>query len=144
MLRRCLPVHVRRWEVLWAGEPTKVISPQARQFCPPIHQVSFATNLLRVEVNSSFLDYYTELDAIVLRGVRNHISSSITTRVRASTTPSNKSDGPGNKVNTGNGYFDKLPYEVMITDTSEHHNKRYYCNITSVLFMQIDHLLLKL
>lgn len=94
---------------MWAGEPTKVGSSQARQFCPPIRQISFATNLLRLEVNSSLLDYYTELDAILLRGVRNH-SNSITAPVPA--TSKRDSNGPSNNVNMGNGYFDKLPYEV--------------------------------
>lgn len=117
LLTQCLLVNVCRWEVLWAGEPTKVASPQARQFCPPIRQVSFATNLLRFEVNSSLLDYYTELDAIVLRGVRNHVSS-IAAHIIANTTPNNNSDEPSNKVNTGNGYFDKLPYEVTKTDAA--------------------------
>ncbi|TSN21146.1 F-box/LRR-repeat protein 4 [Bagarius yarrelli] len=101
-----------RWEVLWAGEPTKVSSPQARQFCPPVRQISFATNLLRLEVNSTLLDYYTELDAIVLRGVRNHVSS-ITMPIIAKTTPKMDRDSTGNDVNVGNGYFDKLPYELI-------------------------------
>lgn len=103
--------------MLWAGEPTKVTSPQARQFCPPIRQINFATNLLRLEVNSTLLDYYTELDAIVLRGVRSHVSS-ITTPIITNTTPNKDSDKPSNDVNMCNGYFDKLPYEVMITDTA--------------------------
>lgn len=88
-------------------------SPEARQFCPPIRQVSFATNLLRLEVNSSLLDYYTELDAVVLRGMRNHVSS-ITTPVVTDATPRKDSDVPSSKVEIGNGYFDKLPYEVRI------------------------------
>ncbi|KAI5626424.1 F-box/LRR-repeat protein 4, partial [Silurus asotus] len=99
-----------RWEVLWAGEPTKVTSPQARQFCPPIRQISFATNLLRLEFNSSLLDYYTELDAIVLRGVRKR-ASSITPAI-ANTCPSILNTTPDN-LNEGNGYFDKLPYELI-------------------------------
>lgn len=111
----CVFVHTCRWEVLWAGEPTKVTSPQARQFCPPIRRLSFATNLLRLELNSSLLDYYTELDAIVLRGARNHISA-VTTPVIASTTTNEDNDAPSNKVTMGNGYFDKLPYEVTIIE----------------------------
>lgn len=103
--------------MLWAGEPTKLASSQARQFCPPIRPISFATNLLRLEVNSSLLDYYTELDAIMLRGLRKHVSS-ITAPVIANTTPKKDSELLGNDVNTGNanGYFSKLPYEVTITD----------------------------
>ena len=44
--------------------------PQARQFTPSIKQINFPTNLIRLEVNSSLLDYYTELDAVVLHGVK--------------------------------------------------------------------------
>ncbi|XP_062846292.1 F-box/LRR-repeat protein 4 isoform X2 [Trichomycterus rosablanca] len=143
-----------RWEVLWAGEPTRLGTPQARSFSPPIRRISFATNLLRVEVNGSLLDYYTELDAIVLRGVRNnasdistrisdittHISdittciSDISTAVNSLTVSDNdittsnshsKTCGnditslnadittPGSNIATGNGYFDKLPYELI-------------------------------
>lgn len=109
-------VHVCRWEVLWSGEPTKVTSPPARQFCPPICRLSFATNLLRLELNSSLLDYYTELDAIVLRGVRNHVGI-VSTPVIANTTTSKDNNTPTNKVTMGNGYFDKLPYEVMIIES---------------------------
>ncbi|KAF5896976.1 F-box/LRR-repeat protein 4, partial [Clarias magur] len=101
-----------RWEVLWAGEPTKVGSPQARRFCPPIRQINFATNLLRLEVNSSLLDYYTELDAIELRGGRNHVGS-LTTPVITKIIPGDDRLMPCNKVNTGNGYFDRLPYELI-------------------------------
>lgn len=118
VFRWCRLVYVCRWEVLWAGEPTKVASPQARLFCPAIRQVSFATNLLRLEVNSSLLDYYTELDAIVLRGVRNHVSSITTPLIIANTTPNKDSDVLSKDVNMSNGYFDKLPYEVTITDTA--------------------------
>ncbi|KAK7886483.1 hypothetical protein WMY93_026104 [Mugilogobius chulae] len=49
-----------RWDVLWSGEPTKALSPQSRQFAPSIKHINFPTNLLRLEVNSSLLDYYTE------------------------------------------------------------------------------------
>ncbi|KAJ0000107.1 hypothetical protein NQD34_011949 [Periophthalmus magnuspinnatus] len=63
------PIDVR-WEVLWSGEPTKALTPQARQFAPAIKHINFPTNLLRLEVNSSLLDYYTELDAVILRGVK--------------------------------------------------------------------------
>uniref|UniRef100_A0A1A8GJ82 F-box and leucine-rich repeat protein 4 n=1 Tax=Nothobranchius korthausae TaxID=1143690 RepID=A0A1A8GJ82_9TELE len=44
-----------RWEVLWSGEPTKALTPQARQFSPKIKHINFPTNLLRLEVNSPLL-----------------------------------------------------------------------------------------
>ncbi|KAK1895558.1 F-box/LRR-repeat protein 4 [Dissostichus eleginoides] len=110
-----------RWEVLWSGEPTKVLTPQARQFSPNIKHINFPTNLLRIEVNSSLLDYYTELDAVILRGVKER---PMLARYKMPIIDINDlSDseeelgGPfrqgGEAKRTGNGYFDKLPYELI-------------------------------
>ncbi|KAL6467432.1 hypothetical protein MHYP_G00231090 [Metynnis hypsauchen] len=117
-----------RWEVLWSGEPTKALSPQARQFSPTIRPISFPTNLLRLEVNGSMLDYYTELDAVVLRGVRERPILALYKMPMIDI--SDLSDGEedlsetggalccrtataDHKHNLGNGYFDKLPYELI-------------------------------
>lgn len=113
-----------RWEVLWSGEPTKVLTPQARQFSPNIKHINFPTNLLRIEVNSSLLDYYTELDAVILRGVKERpmlarYKMPIIDINDLSDSEEELSDlgGPfrqgGEAKRTGNGYFDKLPYEVI-------------------------------
>ncbi|XP_061805422.2 F-box/LRR-repeat protein 4 [Nerophis lumbriciformis] len=112
-----------RWEVLWSGEPTKVLTPQARQFSPNIKHISFPTNLLRLEVNSSLLDYYTELDAVVLRGVKERpmlalYKMPVINIIDLSDGEEDLSDvgGPlrqcGNSK-MGNGFFDKLPYELI-------------------------------
>lgn len=114
-----------RWEVLWAEEPTKVLTPQARQFSPSIKQLSFPTNLIRVEVNSSLLKYYTELDAVVLRGQKERPILSRYKMPRIDICDLSDSDEElsdpgasfrqardGKHINLGNGYFDKLPYEV--------------------------------
>lgn len=115
-----------RWEVLWAEEPTKVLTPQARQFSPSIKQLSFPTNLIRVEVNSSLLKYYTELDAVVLRGQKERPILSLYKMPRIDICDLSDSDeelsdpgasfrqaGDGKHINLGNGYFDKLPYELI-------------------------------
>ncbi|XP_030640767.1 F-box/LRR-repeat protein 4 [Chanos chanos] len=114
-----------RWEVLWAGEPSKAMTPQARQFSPSIKQISFATNLLRLEVNSSVLDYYTELDAVILHGVRERPILALYKMPIIDISDLSDSDeelaDPGlccrhagdGKHNHGNGYFDKLPYELI-------------------------------
>lgn len=116
---------LRRWEVLWSGEPTKVLTPQARQFSPSIKHINFPTNLLRLEVNSSLLDYYTELDAVILRGVKERpmltlykmpvidISDLSDSEEELSEVGGALRHGAGGRQQrTGNGYFDKLPYEV--------------------------------
>lgn len=111
--------------MLWSGEPTKVLTPQARQFSPGIKHINFPTNLLRLEVNSSLLDYYTELDAVILRGVKERpmltlykmpiidISDLSDSEEELSEVGGALRHGPGGRQQrTGNGYFDKLPYEV--------------------------------
>uniref|UniRef100_A0A671VU32 F-box and leucine-rich repeat protein 4 n=1 Tax=Sparus aurata TaxID=8175 RepID=A0A671VU32_SPAAU len=90
-----------RWEVLWSGEPTKVLTPQARQFSPTIKHINFPTNLLRLEVNSSLLDYYTELDAVILRGVKERPMLALYKMPVIDIS------------DLSNGYFDKLPYELI-------------------------------
>lgn len=114
-----------RWEVLWSGEPTKVLTPQARQFSPKIKHIGFPTNLLRLEVNSSLLDYYTELDAVILRGVKERpmlalykmpiidISDLSDSEEELSDVGGPFRQGDGKQQRTGNGYFDKLPYELI-------------------------------
>lgn len=118
-----------RWEVLWAGKPTKAPTPQARQFSPSIRQISFPTNLLRLEVNSSLLEYYTELDAVILRGVRERPILALYKIPVIDISDLSDSDeefndigglccrsGGENRHNFGNGYFDRLPYEVSTGD----------------------------
>ncbi|XP_056618790.1 F-box/LRR-repeat protein 4 isoform X2 [Triplophysa dalaica] len=115
-----------RWEVLWAGKPTKAPTPQARQFSPSIRQISFPTNLLRLEVNSSLLEYYTELDAVILRGVRERPILALYKIPVIDISDLSDSDeefndigglccrsGGENRHNFGNGYFDRLPYELI-------------------------------
>lgn len=112
--------------MLWAGEPTKLLTPQARQFSPKIRHINFPTNLLRLEVNSSLLDYYTELDAVILRGVRERpmlalYKMPIIDISDLSDSEEELSDvggpfrpaGDGRHQRTQNGYFDRLPYEVI-------------------------------
>uniref|UniRef100_A0A3P9LLH5 F-box and leucine-rich repeat protein 4 n=1 Tax=Oryzias latipes TaxID=8090 RepID=A0A3P9LLH5_ORYLA len=114
-----------RWEVLWSGEPTKVLTPHARQFSPKIKHINFPTNLLRLEVNSSLLDYYTELDAVILRGVKERTMLALykIPHIDISDLSDSEEDlgdaggpfmqGDGKHQRTGNGYFDKLPYELI-------------------------------
>lgn len=56
-----------KWSRLWNGPP-QTISHKPRIFSPPLKPCGFKTKMLRVEFNHSKLDYYTELDAILLIG----------------------------------------------------------------------------
>uniref|UniRef100_A0A8C5QYL1 F-box and leucine rich repeat protein 4 n=1 Tax=Leptobrachium leishanense TaxID=445787 RepID=A0A8C5QYL1_9ANUR len=118
-----------RWETIWSAEPTRVNSPQARLFKPCIKEINFPTNLIRLETNSSCLDYYTELDAVELHGVKEKPMLSLKT----STIDMNDLDedeydekdscgldcltsqfsSSSLRERTDNGYFDKLPYELI-------------------------------
>ncbi|NP_001411975.1 F-box/LRR-repeat protein 4 isoform 3 [Mus musculus] len=122
------PAEVR-WEILWSERPMKVNASQARQFKPCIKQINFPTNLIRLEVNSSLLDYYTELDAVVLHGTKDKPLLSLKTALvdmndledddyeekdgcemdalNKKFSSAALGDGPHN------GYFDKLPYELI-------------------------------
>ncbi|XP_027297567.2 F-box/LRR-repeat protein 4 isoform X1 [Cricetulus griseus] len=122
------PAEVR-WEILWSERPTKVNASQARQFKPCIKQINFPTNLIRLEVNSSLLDYYTELDAVVLHGTKDKpllsLKTSLVDMNDLEGDDYEEKDGCGidglNKKfssaalgdGPNNGYFDKLPYELI-------------------------------
>ncbi|XP_015593223.1 F-box/LRR-repeat protein 4 [Cephus cinctus] len=57
----------RRWHQLWSGPP-QIVSRKPRIFSPPLQLCHFKTKMIRVEFNHSLLDYYTEVDAILLIG----------------------------------------------------------------------------
>ncbi|MGH0174180.1 UNVERIFIED_CONTAM: hypothetical protein FKN15_067530 [Acipenser sinensis] len=106
-----------------------MVTHQARQFSPCIKQINFPTNLIRLEVNSSLLEYYTELDAVVLRGVKerpllslykmplidiNDLSDSDEEKDAYEAERLRKQFGDtAINEHTNNGYFDKLPYELI-------------------------------
>ncbi|XP_027712226.1 F-box/LRR-repeat protein 4 [Vombatus ursinus] len=120
------PAEVR-WEILWSERPTKVNTPQARQFKPYIKQINFPSNLIRLEVNSTLLDYYTELDAVVLHGVKDRpvLKTSLIDMNDLDEEDYEEKDVCGMEALskqfnsaalrewTNNGYFDKLPYELI-------------------------------
>ena len=56
-----------QWCQLWSGPPQRV-PHKPRIFSPPLQLCSFKTKMLRLEFNHSLLDYYTELDAVLLIG----------------------------------------------------------------------------
>ncbi|XP_049860890.1 F-box/LRR-repeat protein 4 isoform X1 [Schistocerca gregaria] len=62
------------WTLLWEGLPQRV-GPVARIFSPRIRSISFPTRVLRLEFHHLHLDYYTELDAVLLVGMKELSSS---------------------------------------------------------------------
>ncbi|KAL1137854.1 hypothetical protein AAG570_009550 [Ranatra chinensis] len=59
--------RVGKWKCLWEGEP-QVVGHSPRIFSPSIRPIDFPTCLLRLEFDHSRLEYYTELDAVLLPG----------------------------------------------------------------------------
>ncbi|KAI6661565.1 F-box/LRR-repeat protein 4-like [Oopsacas minuta] len=58
-----------RWALLWQGPPqSKECIAESRIFSPPLNKIDFPTNLIRVEFDCQYSDYYTELDGIALVG----------------------------------------------------------------------------
>ncbi|XP_026734668.1 F-box/LRR-repeat protein 4-like isoform X1 [Trichoplusia ni] len=55
------------WMLLWEGEP-EYVGDTPRIFSPQIRQINVPTRILRLEFNHKLLPYYTELDAVLLRG----------------------------------------------------------------------------
>jgi len=55
------------WFPLWNGPP-QIVPLKSRIFSPPLQSCKFKTKMIRLEFNHSHLDYYTELDAILLIG----------------------------------------------------------------------------
>ncbi|XP_030040912.1 F-box/LRR-repeat protein 4 isoform X2 [Manduca sexta] len=57
------------WMLLWEGEP-EYVGDRPRIFSPPIRQLNVPTRILRLEFNHRLLPYYTELDAVLLKGIQ--------------------------------------------------------------------------
>ena len=56
-----------KWYQLWNGFP-QVVPHKSRIFSPHLQLCNFKTKMIRLEFNHSLLDYYTELDAVLLIG----------------------------------------------------------------------------
>lgn len=61
-----------RWEILWEGQP-QIVTTGSRVFKPRIRPINFPSKLIRLEFDQSSLDYYTELDAVLLVGTQQPI-----------------------------------------------------------------------
>lgn len=58
-----------RWEILWSGEPQLIPYTEAQIFSPPLGKTTFSTDLFRIEFYHRHLEYYAELDAVLLTGM---------------------------------------------------------------------------
>ncbi|XP_076278966.1 F box and leucine-rich-repeat gene 4 isoform X2 [Lasioglossum baleicum] len=56
-----------KWSQLWSGVP-QIVPHKPRIFSPRLQLCNFKTKMIRLEFNHNSLDYYTELDAVLLIG----------------------------------------------------------------------------
>ncbi|XP_043249536.1 F-box/LRR-repeat protein 4 [Colletes gigas] len=56
-----------KWSQLWSGFP-QIVPHKPRIFSPRLQLCNFKTKMIRLEFNHTLLDYYTELDAVLLIG----------------------------------------------------------------------------
>lgn len=61
-----------KWILLWQG-PTQYIERKSKIFSPSIRKISEPTRILRLEFNHAKLDYFTELDALMLIGRKYNV-----------------------------------------------------------------------
>lgn len=80
VVRICAADHQNHWRLLWEGEPQNV-DHTPRIFSPVIETINSPTKLLRLEFDHSHLEYYTELDAVLLVGTKEPIVSPETYQV---------------------------------------------------------------
>lgn len=56
-----------KWICLWEDKPM-IVPKKARLFSPPIKTIQIPTRTIRLDFNHSCLDYFTEIDAVMLIG----------------------------------------------------------------------------
>ncbi|XP_071102258.1 F-box/LRR-repeat protein 4-like [Haliotis cracherodii] len=110
------------WVTLWSDTPTQ-IEMRPRVFSPPLNTVNFATDLVRLELCHEKLQYYTELDAVILQGLTDKdqyqawavtnktLTQSLERLELRDTHPPETTSRDWNPF--VNGYFGCLPEEVI-------------------------------
>uniref|UniRef100_A0A1B0CEB9 F-box domain-containing protein n=2 Tax=Lutzomyia longipalpis TaxID=7200 RepID=A0A1B0CEB9_LUTLO len=59
---------ISTWKCLWYSFPDPYVEKRPRIFSPPLKKVALPTKIIRLEFNHIFLDYFTEIDGMVLTG----------------------------------------------------------------------------
>lgn len=61
-----------KWICLWEddGNDDSNISNDSHIFSPPIKEIKIPTRIIRIEFNHRNLDYFTEIDGILLEGIK--------------------------------------------------------------------------
>ncbi|KAM7303011.1 hypothetical protein ISCGN_018519 [Ixodes scapularis] len=99
----------KRWKEIWAGRPTKG-SEGSVIFKPSLTGATFPTRSLRLEFNQAHLDYYAQIDAVLLGGTWGCTEQRICWSDRANANhplPSPKTCSPSPSG------FHTLPHELL-------------------------------
>ncbi|XP_050666686.1 F-box/LRR-repeat protein 4 isoform X2 [Leptidea sinapis] len=80
------------WLLLWEGEP-EYAGDKPRIFRPPIREIDYPVRILRLEFDHRLLPYYTELDAISIRGLEGRMCA-IQSKIDHELAKRNKKKGP--------------------------------------------------
>lgn len=62
-----------KWICMWDGcndTRNRTSSNDSQIFSPPINEIKIPTRIIRIEFNHRNLDYFTEIDGVVLKGIK--------------------------------------------------------------------------
>lgn len=60
----------KQWICLWENDGEIETISDPRVFAPPIEEIKIPTQIIRIEFNHQHLDYFTEIDGVLLEGIR--------------------------------------------------------------------------
>lgn len=61
-----------KWICLWENDGLEtIVRTDSRVFSPPIKDIKIPTRIIRMEFSHRYLDYFTEIDAVMLQGELN-------------------------------------------------------------------------
>lgn len=108
-----------RWMCLWdscdaADIEEPIVAEQARIFAPPLKACPHATRHIRLEYNQRHLQYFTQIDAILLVGRKNeYITRSSAKRTAKKTLELNTKTENKKDTEESESTLDKLPNEIL-------------------------------
>ncbi|XP_035206614.1 F-box/LRR-repeat protein 4-like isoform X2 [Stegodyphus dumicola] len=123
----CYCYETERWVILWQGAPQILLPDKSHCFSVEFECINFLTDYYRIEFHHSHLQYYSEIDGIILYG-EDRIPPSLPNyclapknflypkdafkHVNNSTCNQRNENGPDGKTKFS-AYFETLPKEVM-------------------------------
>lgn len=60
----------KNWVCLWESDGDLETQSDPRVFAPAIEEIKIPTQIIRIEFNHQHLDYFTEIDGVLLEGIK--------------------------------------------------------------------------